>query len=142
MVVRIDICFCSLALSALGVDFETKAKASAAMIWVNWWISRSIFSRSIMCPPFRRSALLSCRDHMHLSFPAAVPNRPVPPMLRLETRQRKAPALRPGLSWAMGYLSQGKENERYDKGSRPSVPPSARKRSHGTRDEQRGERTQ
>jgi hypothetical protein len=54
-----SICF-RLALSATGVDFETKAKASAPMIWRNWWISRSSTSRSIMCPPFRRSALLSC----------------------------------------------------------------------------------
>jgi hypothetical protein len=35
---RISICFCSPARSALGVDLDAKAKASAAMIWVNWWI--------------------------------------------------------------------------------------------------------
>src|ERR1700682_4100353 len=44
------------------------------MIWVNWWISRSSFSRSIMCPPSRRSDPLICGDHMHLSIPAAAHN--------------------------------------------------------------------
>ena len=45
--VRISICLRGPARSAMGVDLEAKAKASAAMIWVNWWISRSSFSRSI-----------------------------------------------------------------------------------------------
>ena len=54
MAVRMSICFRSLALSAMGVDFETKAKASAPMIWRNSWISRS--------------------STMHLSLPAAVHN--------------------------------------------------------------------
>jgi hypothetical protein len=35
-----------------------------------------------------------------------------------------------------GRSTQGEENERYDKGSRPSVPPAARKRGHDTRDDQ------
>jgi hypothetical protein len=35
MAVRMSICFCSLALSAIRVDLETKAKAFAPMIWVN-----------------------------------------------------------------------------------------------------------
>jgi hypothetical protein len=38
--------------------------------------------------------------------------------------------------------SQGEENERYDKGSRPSDTPAARKRGHDTRDDQRSEGTQ
>jgi hypothetical protein len=32
MAVRMSICFSSLALSAMGMDLETKAKASALMI--------------------------------------------------------------------------------------------------------------
>jgi hypothetical protein len=38
--------------------------------------------------------------------------------------------------------SQGEEHKRDDKGSRPSVPPSARKHGHNTRDEHRGKRQQ
>jgi hypothetical protein len=38
--------------------------------------------------------------------------------------------------------SQGEEHERHDKGSRPRVPPAARKCGHNTPDEQRGEGTQ
>jgi hypothetical protein len=38
--------------------------------------------------------------------------------------------------------SQGEEHKRDDKGSRPSVPPSARKHGHDTRDEHRGKRQQ
>ena len=55
---------------------------------------------------------------------------------------KKSPGAETGASWAVGYLSQGEEHERHDKGSRPSVPPSARKRGHDTRDEQRGQGTQ
>ena len=52
---------CSLVLSAMGVNLEAKAYL---MIWRNWWTSRSSFSRSIIGPPSRRSALLSCGDHI------------------------------------------------------------------------------
>jgi hypothetical protein len=41
-----------------------------------------------------------------------------------------------------GYLSQGEEHERHDKGSSPSDPPAARKCGHNTRDKQRREGTQ
>jgi hypothetical protein len=50
MVVRMSICFRSLALSPMDMDLETKAKASALMIWANRRTSRSRFSRSIIRP--------------------------------------------------------------------------------------------
>jgi hypothetical protein len=50
--------------------------------------------------------------------------------------RKENPGNRAGAEWDMGYLSQGEEHERHDKGSRPSVPPSARKRGHDTRDDQ------
>jgi hypothetical protein len=58
--------------------------------------------------------------------------------------KRKALALRPGLFRRSRAVlsSQAEENERYDKGSRPSDTPAARKRGHDTRDDQRSEGTQ
>ena len=76
MVVRIPICFCSLALSEIREALEAKAKASALMIWRNWQISSSSFLAPYALLSGGSVPLYSATRH--LSFPAAVHKRSLP----------------------------------------------------------------